>query len=598
MKTFADFQIELGGRAGTDLYTQCPKCSPDRAKSKARVLHVNTEKGVWYCNHCAWSGGLDKPEKQGEPPRKVVVKPEYVAPTEVPASLVSWFAERKIPEAVVKRNRIDLGQIFMPQVEREVEVMQFPYYVGGECANVKFRSMEGKMFRQVTGAQKVLFGLDDLQQATECIIVEGEIDKLSLEVAGHLNVVSVPDGAPAEGAKNYGNKFEYLVNCESYLKPLTKIILAVDNDGPGRTLEEELARRLGPDRCWKVRWPHGCKDANDVLREYGADELKRCIAQARPCPLDGVMEAADVADKVLDLYRKGLPPGLSTGWYTLDPYYTVKPGEMTIVTGVPSHGKSEWLDALTVQMAMAHQWRFGMCSPENMPLERHISKLAEKYIGLPFGGGRPERMNMRKVVEATQWVHEFYKFVVPDEAISIAELLEKSKQLVTRYGIRGLVIDPWNEFDHRRSGNMSETEYISDCLGKIRRFARNYGVHTWIVAHPAKLLKDKNGDYPVPTPYDISGSAHWRNKADNCITIWRDVRDNSKPTDVHIQKIRFKEVGKVGLVPMPWNPLNGRYDDILDIPNEDILDETHDEGKEVQHDAVGEQDAEEQQYAF
>ena len=169
---------------------------------------------------------------------------------------------------------------------------------------------------------------------------------------------------------------------------------------------------------------------------------------------------------------------------------------------------------------------------------------------------------MHDVANSLQWIDQHYHFIVPDEAITIDALLDKARQLVQRYGIRGLVIDPWNEFDHRRTGNVNETEYVSQSLGSIRRFARNYGVHTWIVAHPAKMQKDKEtGDYPVPTPYDISGSAHFRNKADNCITIHRQLEGDTYSVEVHVQKVRFREVGKPGKAILKWNPANGRYEE-------------------------------------
>ena len=42
---------------------------------------------------------------------------------------------------------------------------------------------------QVKGAEKVLFGLNDIVGMPEIIIVEGEMDKLALEEAGFRNVV-------------------------------------------------------------------------------------------------------------------------------------------------------------------------------------------------------------------------------------------------------------------------------------------------------------------------------------------------------------------------------------------------------------------------
>ena len=88
---------------------------------------------------------------------------------------------------------------------------------------------------------------------------------------------------------------------------------------------------------------------------------------------------------------------------------------------------------------------------------------------------------------------------------------------------------------------MNEVDYISYALTEIRRFARKYKVHVYIVAHPKFMRKARDGQYPVPTPYDVSGSAHWINKADNFLTVYRNVRlIDENITDIHIQKIRFR----------------------------------------------------------
>ena len=72
--------------------------------------------------------------------------------------------------------------------------------------------------------------------------------------------------------------------------------------------------------------------------------------------------------------------------------------------------------------------------------------------------------------------------------------------------------------------------------------------------------KKRDGTYPVPTPYDIAGSAHFRNKADNCICIHRNFEDEY--TEFISQKIRFKEIGKIGKQKLEYNVANGRYKEI------------------------------------
>lgn len=561
MKTFEDFQIDIGGRTGVEVQTTCPQCSHTRKKSKVRCLSVNTVEGVWVCHHCGWAGSLRSGADAPSRPLKRVVKPHFEKPSTVPPAVRDWFEKRGISETVVARHCITLQHAYLPQLEDEAPCIVFPYFRQGEAVNLKYRSLEGKDFRQVGGAEKVLYGLDDLTEDW-ALIVEGECDKLALEVAGICNAVSVPDGAPPANSKPSDAKFGYLTNCAAHLDRLKKIVLAVDNDAPGHTLEAELARRLGPERCFRVRWPEGCKDANEVLIQSGAEELRRCIAEAKPYPLEGVLQVADLAGDVMSLYQEGLPGGVSTGWPSVDQHYTVRPGEMTIVTGIPSHGKSQFLDALTVNLSRQHEWMIAVCSPENLPVSRHIAKLVEQYTGWPFRQGPTRRMTPHELVMALDWLHGHFVFIAPDEALTIPALLQHAKALVARHGIRGLILDPWNEFDHAR-GTTTETEYISTSLTQIRRFARNYGVHVWLVAHPQKLYRRDDGSYPVPTPYDISGSAHWRNKADNCLAVWRDENDPDEPVHLYVQKVRFREVGKIGLVPLRWSSINGRYTEAL-----------------------------------
>src|SRR5690606_28072351 len=106
---------------------------------------------------------------------------------------------------------------------------------------------------------------------------EGEMDKLAVEVAGIVSCVSVPDGAPSETAKDYASKFTFLEADRARLESVKEWIIAVDNDGPGKRLEDELARRLGREKCRRVTWPEGCKDANEVLTKLCSEQLRECL---------------------------------------------------------------------------------------------------------------------------------------------------------------------------------------------------------------------------------------------------------------------------------------------------------------------------------
>lgn len=563
MKTFHDFRIKVPASAHGEVYTTCPECSHTRKKKRAKCLSVNVEKGAWICHHCGWKGGLQEGVDRNRPALHWL-RPKYNKPaprpkTDLPVKVVTWFGDRGITEDTLLKAQIGYGQIYMPQVEEQVNAVIFPFFRGGELVNRKYRD-GAKNFRLEAGCERTWYGLDDAAETT--IVVEGEIDKLSLLQVGMANCVSTPDGAPPPNAKEYSSKFDFIADCAEQTQHVKQWILAVDSDEPGQKLEDELARRLGRENCLRVRWPEGCKDANETLQAHGESVLRQCIENAEPFPIKGVFEVLDLSDKINRLYEQGYERGHSTGFANLDEIYTVRPGEWTAVTGIPNSGKSNFLDAMFVRMAKTHGWRFGVFSPENQPLEDHMARIIEKYVDRPFDTGPTERINRDELNAGKAWAHDHFKWILPDEDAewTLDTVLQSARSLVKRCGLRGLVIDPWNELEHLRPGNMSETEYISSALKKVRQFARANGVHVWLVAHPAKLYKDKDGQYPIPTLYDISGSAHWRNKADNGLVIWRDFSDtDNNVIEVHTAKIRFKQIGQIGSVEMVYNRVTGNY---------------------------------------
>jgi len=300
--------------------------------------------------------------------------------------------------------------------------------------------------------------------------------------------------------------------------------------------------------------------------KHGPEKLAEILSNPIPYPVEGLVEVRELDLK--NLYENGLHSGIQLGWPSVDRLYrlSAESGELHIVTGIPGHGKSEWLDAAMINLAENEGWNFGVFSPENYPLEQHAAKLIEKHLALPFGDGFKNRLSLEQLEHAQGWLHEHFSFIMPDEDhLTVDSILKLARVLVYRRGIQGLVVDPWNEIDHSRPDSMSETEYISSCLTKFRRFARNHHCHVWVVAHPIKIFRDKESKtIPVPTPYHISGSAHWYNKADNCITIWRD-RDPKKQsfeTQIHVQKIRRKHLGQLGVAKLYYQFSTGRFKEL------------------------------------
>lgn len=284
----------------------------------------------------------------------------------------------------------------------------------------------------------------------------------------------------------------------------------------------------------------------------------------------GFLTFKDLEDELADVYKNGLARGLPLEWPITQDLYTVRRGEWTLVTGMPSHGKSEFMDSLVMSLAIDHDWRIAVFSPENMPHKLHATKLIEKLAGLPALPNRPDRMDISTFALAREVLNERFFFVYPKKR-TIEDILAIVELLVRKHRVSGVIIDPWNEIEHQRPASLNETEYISQTLSRIRGFARAKDIHIWLIAHPTKMMRDKNGNYPVPRPYDVSGSAHFYNKADNCLTIWRDAGAEDEETrntvELHVQKVRFKMTGKVGLCQLFYERASGCFRDLTSSGN-------------------------------
>lgn len=272
----------------------------------------------------------------------------------------------------------------------------------------------------------------------------------------------------------------------------------------------------------------------------------------------GLIKLNDFKEQVIRFYENGFQNiGISTGWKTLDAHYRPAKGTLNIITGIPGHGKSEFVDAVMINTSIKKGWKWAIFSPENFPYELHIQKLVEKFHEKPFF--KEGKISTEELERAIIWINEHIIFINPsDNNITLDALLKLVLEAIEKNKIDGFVFDPWNEIEINLKDGENETSYIGRSLSKARRFARRHNVLAYIVAHPAKMYKNRDtNEYNVPTMYDISGSAHWYNKADNGLCIHRDFQNSC--VDIHIQKIKFKIHGSVGVVTMKYNKINGCF---------------------------------------
>jgi twinkle protein len=547
--TFNQHKLEVGKKQGI-----CPLCSADRKpkNQKAKCASYDWERGLGTCHNCNSTFQLHTYKRKGETervyerPKEKVVKPPD-------SKVVEWFKSRGISQSTLTDLRVGEGTEYMPQTGKPENTIKFNYFMGGDLINIKYRDGR-KNFKLYKGAEKIFYNIDSIIGYEYCVIVEGEMDVLALHEAGITNAISVPNGATLNT-----NNLEYLDNCIDYFDDKEKIILAVDTDEAGQALQAELVRRLGSEVCYLASFDD-CKDANEYLIKYGTEKLVQRITGARPVPLENVTTFRDIEDEVTDFVRNGFKPGYQIGLQNFDDIFSTYTGQFITVTGIPSSGKSDFVDQMVVGYNQNYGWKTAFASPENVPTYLHAHKLMRKvWQGMPT---KEDIGNERWNQVADHCNSNF--FHIDMERYTLESVLKKGAELVKRKGIKCLVIDPFNKVRDVDCKTEDVNRYTMEYLQKIEIFAKKFDVLVFIVAHPTKMYKDKDGKIEEPTMYNIKGGGEWYDASYHGILVHRNYEE--KTVKAKVLKVKFQNLGQNGEeAHFKWEPKSGCF-----IPHEPI----------------------------
>lgn len=481
--------------------------------------------------------------------KQVYTLPTFSNKTELSDGIVKWFDSRKISQNTLVKAKVTEGIESMPINGNweNVNTIHFNYFRNGELVNVKYRG-KNKSFKLHKGSELIFYNLDSVKGKKEVYCVEGEADCLALIEAGYDNetsgVLSVPNGA-----SEHKNNLIYLTNCIKDLEHIERFHLGFDSDSNGRKLREEMAERLGKDRCDYIEWKNQ-KDANDVLKEYGIQGVIDCCSNPVKFPLEGVFTISDFQYEIEDMYKNGLDKGVSIDL----PHFPLRfvKGYITVITGISGHGKSEVVDEICLRLTLKHSWKGAFYSPENKPTQLHYSKLASRLVGKAWDG--PNRITKEEDMQVRNFLDRKIWFVKPEKDFALSSILKSIRDLQLRHGLDYFVIDAWNKLEHKEN----DTNYIGRALDELAVFCETYSIHCFLVAHPIKPETDKKtGNPSYPRLYNISGSNNFNNKADNGISVFLD-RETGIAT-LHILKVKFKHWGFISAPEYLYEPNSGRY---------------------------------------
>jgi len=533
---------------------------------------------VWICHHCEEKGSTrlentDLPFMQDHYANEPSENYNRPAPIlgefeELTDEQIGYLSKRGISAKTAEKIGIISQSKFIRSREGKFLCLGFVYKNLDGSQAVKFRDAK-KNFLQA-GAAKSFWRIEEFKEG-DLVITEGEMDAASFEEIGTF-ATSVPNGAPQKVVDDpdpLSKKYMYLAESEEFIKKASRVIIATDSDGPGEALAEEIARRIGKSRCWRLHYPDGCKDANEVLMKHGADVLKESLKDATPWPIGGLRQASEYADSALKLYRDGMSHAVDISIGGIDKIFKPAPGTLAIFTGIPGSGKSTLTTWLSYVLASQHDWQVGVFAAETSS-QVHLLQLAALRCGKPFMGA--DKMSEVELTKAFAWINERFVFLDESET-SVDSILDRGQAAIMRNGCRLLVIDPFNFLSGESRSSRDDdgsTQGINRILVKLKSFAVEHDVAIWLVAHPKKMERFQGKNH-TPGGYDISGSAHFFNVADNGITV---ERDGQEPwvSKVVSWKSRFPWVGSLGSTKLSLDKYGtGSYSKVLewgDHPND------------------------------
>lgn len=455
--------------------------------------------------------------------------------------------------------------------------LSVPYVERGTTINHKHRMISEKRHRMDPDAPLCLWNHDVLlapevrDARYPVIITEGEWDALAAMTAGNRFVLSVPNGAPAEATKNMADpevrRYQFLWRSRDLLDQVASFIIATDGDNPGRVLAADLVRWIGPERCRLVTYPEGCKDLNEVLLAHGEGGLNAVLNNARPYPVRGLYTIDDFpVPPHVEPFNHGVPK--------LCDMLPVTPGSLTVGTGYAGQGKTSLMVKVIANLIQ------GGVTVALGSFETQINPILIRKLRAAMSGTAEYGCPIDLADKADQVMRDRLRILSQmaeddDADMALEDMLDLARTAILRDGAKVIIIDPWNELDHKRNPDETETDYTSRAIRMMKRFARRYDVALWVIAHPAKPQMT-GAKLPIPGLYNISGSAHWANKPDYGFVVHRpkknlpDDHPERNCIDVIVTKVRMGLPGKEGKVTLNYDWRTSTYHEWID----EFADET------------------------
>ena len=549
LDSFAEFIGAETKVKGKDMFFRyCPKCGNNAPKDDEWKFSVNIKTGAFGClrGSCGYHGhfvelcrdygyklGMEAEQeyKQFPQPNKRIVPRE---------SAIAYLESRGISRATAERFEVTA-------FEDRPNLLWFPFFNEyGKLVFIKYRNMAYRKGQKGSkewcepGGQPILFGMKQCTSFDRLVITEGQLDSMSVAEAGIENACSVPTGM---------NGFTWLPNCYEWIKRFEKVVVFGDLEKGHMSLLDVLKQRL-PNRVLAVRHEDylGEKDANDILRSFGADAVRKAVEDAQEPDIGYVKELADVEDVDLNLL-----PKVKTGYYEIDSALGggICFGQVCLLTGKRGHGKSTFMSNI---FANALDQGIGAFAYSGELAGYHFKRWLN--CQLAGDGYMIEKRNefgdtVYTIDQAvSKRISEWYRgkaFIFDNGYVDDAEeteaLTEIVKEVASRRGVKLICID--NLMTAMETVNEQSNLYLaqSNFVGELKKIAVRYDVAVILVAHPRKQGKDGSTAFDND---DVAGSGDITNKVDIVMNYGRAKEGSDHDSELEISKNRLAGTLRMG----------------------------------------------------
>ena len=516
---FADTIRATTFQVGDELvFKTCPYCNQTRDK---KTFSINLKNGKFQCfrSSCGIKGNMITLARDFDfqltdefsnfyrkrPQYKTLPQPKADIIPKAPA--VEFLERRGISSQTAKAYRVTVRN-------DNDSVMCFPIYDENQkMVNVKYRNLKYTKDKQngikewyESGCMPYLYGIQVWDGSYDTMVLcEGQLDAMACHEASIRNSFSVPGGAKG---------FTWYPPSYNFVSQFKEMVIFGDYENGKITLLDEMKQRFG-GLIKHVRSEDykDCKDANEILLKYGAEQLRKCIENAVVLPIAEIIDIADVEDVDIASLEK-LPVGIREVDKLL--YGGLPFGGVHLITGKPGDGKSTLASQILVG-AVAKGYK---CFAYSGELPNYLFK---SWMLYQIAGGN-------HVFESGDDVHERRGFSISeanknvmsnwlrgkaylydnshlddDEKESLVKTVEKAIQ---QYGCRVVLIDNlMTALDLESLTGDDQYERQSKFVKRLTRLALRYNVLILLVAHKRKNNTSQNANDEVAGSSNITNLA-------------------------------------------------------------------------------------------